>query len=462
MNFNPISLQPDLLSKQVANIVQQADGKVVFLNLQSKRFPHRGLDFSRELDETLKRNPNIKVVWDGFNPMLQDKTVKLADMSVSIRDCYFDKEEKKVVYPEEMSGLVDMTLISVFYDYQKNELRKKSALKAMELWFKQAHLPRQIIFMELGFNGVFTFSQADFPPWVDYMRIDGTDAHKYLFQKEHLWNIAAKKSKYEKLMFIDSDIAPEEDVDWFQQVYDSLDRCLFTQGFRKITYLKDDGTPQFKSKYTFTSSIIHNKKGVDASNSVPGGVYCICKTTLEMVDGFSNHPVGGGDALWWWDTFQLCTDWSRVWLKLYERPQVRKILMSLHSIQKKYIIDEVPVDLVHFYHGELQNRSYVQRHYLLLSQYPMEGRLITEDEIGLLKWIESDNYFYKVLGRFQYINNNVYAAAKLMEGHMDYLNFVKYVKKLQEHNYTKEQILEYVKKLQERFKIEPKKGAKTK
>ena len=43
-----------------------------------------------------------------------------------------------------------------------------------------------------------------------------------------MWNIAAKRAKHENLMFVDSDIAPLEDVDWFKQTYDALDRCLFT------------------------------------------------------------------------------------------------------------------------------------------------------------------------------------------------------------------------------------------
>ena len=84
------------------------------------------------------------------------------------------------------------------------------------------------MFIELGFNGKFTFSQEDFTNNIRYIRIDGTDKNKYLFQKEHLWNIAAKQAKYEKLMFVDSDIAPLEDVDWFRKVYLTLDRCLFT------------------------------------------------------------------------------------------------------------------------------------------------------------------------------------------------------------------------------------------
>lgn len=85
-----------------------------------------------------------------------------------------------------------------------------------------------MMFIELGFNGKFTFSQEDFPNRIQYLRINGTDKNKYLFQKEHLWNIAAKRAKYEKLMFVDSDISPLNDVDWFRKVYKALNSGLFT------------------------------------------------------------------------------------------------------------------------------------------------------------------------------------------------------------------------------------------
>lgn len=44
-------------------------------------------------------------------------------------------------------------------------------------------------------------------------------------------------AKNEKLMFIDSDMSPLGDVDWFVKVGASLDKCLFTQGFRTVHYL---------------------------------------------------------------------------------------------------------------------------------------------------------------------------------------------------------------------------------
>lgn len=121
-----------------------------------------------------------------------------------------------------------MTAVSVFYDAGVNPLRKEATRKAVQHWMLQSHLPKEFLFIELGFDGVFTFTQADFPEQIHYIRIDGTERNKYLFQKEHLWNIGAKMATHEKLMFIDSDVAPIDDQDWFRKVYGTLDRCLFT------------------------------------------------------------------------------------------------------------------------------------------------------------------------------------------------------------------------------------------
>ena len=61
------------------------------------------------------------------------------------------------------SKYLDMTMISVFYDAGINELRKVATRKAVSHWIEQFHLPEEMLFIELGFNGVFTFSKEDFP-----------------------------------------------------------------------------------------------------------------------------------------------------------------------------------------------------------------------------------------------------------------------------------------------------------
>ena len=48
-------------------------------------------------------------------------------------------------------------MVSVFHDAKVNPLRKTAAKKAVRNWVRQKHLPDEILFIELGYNGVFTF-----------------------------------------------------------------------------------------------------------------------------------------------------------------------------------------------------------------------------------------------------------------------------------------------------------------
>ena len=72
---------------------------------------------------------------------------------------------------EQARNTLDMTMISVFYDANINPLRKTATKKAINCWMKQSCLPKEMVFMELGFDGKFTFSEKDFPSKIHYIRI---------------------------------------------------------------------------------------------------------------------------------------------------------------------------------------------------------------------------------------------------------------------------------------------------
>lgn len=55
-------------------------------------------------------------------------------------------------------GSLDLTAISIFYDANINPLRKTATKKAVECWMKQRSLPDEMMFIELGFDGKFTFA----------------------------------------------------------------------------------------------------------------------------------------------------------------------------------------------------------------------------------------------------------------------------------------------------------------
>lgn len=352
--------------------------------------------------------------------------------------------------PDNAHEYIDMTMVSVFYDAGINELRKVATRKAVSHWIEQYHLPKEMMFIELGFNGVFTFSKEDFPEQIDYIRIDGNDSHKYLFQKEHLWNIAAKRAKYEKLMFMDSDIAPLEDVDWFKQVYDALDKCLFTQGFRNIIYLNCDDKQTRYHKLSFTFMYTNNQK-LKYGQGVPGGVYCINKSTLETIGWFNTIVTGSSDTLFWTDMLgkPLSND---LLLALHNREYVNRVFDKFQLLMDKKLILAIPVDVFHFYHGEFKNRSYQQRNYMWATQYPWNGTIVTNDGDGLLKWIDTSYYFYNVMARFHTVDDNKYRANELMKDKIQYLNFIEDYSNKQSTYLPKYQAESILRELQSKYK----------
>lgn len=269
---------------------------LVYVKLSSAWFPNRFLDLPKELQRAFTANPSLKALWDCELDFLNEDEYEV----LGLGDCkrigkdFIEKHAESCKHE-----YLDMTMVSVFYDASINPLRKVATSKAVNCWMKQKHLPREMMFVELGFNGEFTFSQDDFPKEIQYVRLYGDDTHKYLFQKEHLWNIAAKRAKFEKLMFVDSDIAPLDNVDWFKKVYESLDKCLFTQGYHNISYLdvNDNETPRCKK--SFSSQLVDCSIDRILNICAPGGVFCIEKTTLQHIGYFNFLPLGGGDILFW-------------------------------------------------------------------------------------------------------------------------------------------------------------------
>ena len=43
---------------------------------------------------------------------------------------------------------------------------------------------------------------------------------------------------------------------------------------------------------------------------------------------------------------------------------------------------------------------------MLLTQYPWMGRIMQDDDQGLLSWIDVNHYFYKAASRLHTVNND--------------------------------------------------------
>ena len=387
---------------------------IVFLNLSLEEFPNRLKDLPRDLVELSLKNPKVKIGWDyDLNALFQNEILISAENDELVDRKFIERQLSSI----EGRQTLDMTMISVFYDAGIKPLRKIATKKAVSHWMEQKNLPKEMMFVELGFNGVFTFSREDFPNEINYIRIDGDDSNKYLFQKEHLWNIAAKRAKYEKLMFVDSDISPLNDADWFKEVYLSLDKCLFTQGFRQIQYLdKDDKNIEPIQRMSYNHSYVDKGKFI----GVPGGVYCISKSTLQKIGYFNYLPLGGGDDLFWSEILGID---RRPFILLEARTYVKDVLAILQSETGKSLFGKVYVDIVHFYHGDRKGRSYNHRHYVLMTQYPWKDSIITDDENGLLSWIDVQNRFVNVIKHLPEMNDDIEKVHKFISGIIDYKGF---------------------------------------
>lgn len=112
------------------------------------------------------------------------------------------------VYSPTIENTLDMSLISCHYGGKIDFCRKTAMRQAMYNLFIQKRLPNDIIFVELVIDDNNEFSQQDFPPFVKYIRINGNEKNKGLFQKECLWNIGASFAKNNKLVFVDYDTSP--------------------------------------------------------------------------------------------------------------------------------------------------------------------------------------------------------------------------------------------------------------
>ena len=153
---NPISVIDSLF----ANTVKP---DLVFLDLSSIEYPHRTRDLPWELVEYAGKNPKVKFIWDGNNPFSDDDCYEIVSCNNKNTIAKDFIEKNTSFKPHEY---IDMTMISVFYDAGINELRKVATRKAVFHWIEQFHLPEEMMFIELGFNGVFTFSERDFPPGI--------------------------------------------------------------------------------------------------------------------------------------------------------------------------------------------------------------------------------------------------------------------------------------------------------
>ena len=267
------------------------------------------------------------------------------------------------------------------------------------------------------------FSQKDFPSFVKYVRVEGNKSNKGVFQKECLWNIGAKLAVNNKMIFIDYDTSPAGDVDWFYKIDKKLDKSLFTQGFRKINYLNQDGSSQF-SNYCMTYVIDNNLERGDA---VPGGSYCIRRELYDVIGGFNDRCFSGcGDAVFFNELQKkyIETYYYNISVNMAQRNLDLKLIHQMARKLGMNLFGSLDVDVCHYFHGNLSDRSYNVREYLALMLYPFND-YFRIDEQGLISWKYTDVSLYDSFCAINKINNSISNAQKIIRKNFDLAFFKK-------------------------------------
>ena len=144
------------------------------------------------------------------------------------------------------------------------------------------------------------------------------------------------------------------------------------------------------------------------------------KSALEAIGWFNYIPFGGGDDLFWSEIFGKP---NTLTLLVCKRMGVCNTLRLLAKCANVQVVSSVNAEVFHFYHGERKMRSYSQRQYMLLTQYPWMGRLMKDDDLGLLAWIDTKHYFYNVASKLHTVNNSQVNANNLLKDHLAYNEF---------------------------------------
>ena len=150
------------------------------------------------------------------------------------------------------------------------------------------------------------------------------------------------------------------------------------------------------NKNSITYDIVNDMQ--KSTNPVPGGAFCLAKSTLESIGGFNRTCFyGGGDNLFFNEILDE---------KSNQRKNVHRKLLELSVQTGKNIIGSVNVDTFHFYHGNLSNRSYGVRTYLALMMFPFSNYFFVDD-MGLLTWKTTNTKLYDMFGNIEGINNSM-------------------------------------------------------
>ena len=259
------------------------------------------------------------------------------------------------------------------------EDRGEATLRAVSAWDEQTTKPTEGIFLELVLPSEKPcFEASDLPQWLRYIRIYGKERNRNLFQKEALWNIAAKLTAAEKMLFIDADSQPVETTDYFSTIFNLTEKGKVVHA---CFHLLHEGQKPHNAE--FYSVFAEKDKLPTGAKTFPGFGYALTRADYDNMDGFNPYSIcGGGDA-----TF-ICECVKSVKLGYWQAKRFQQGILRQGQPQLQPIAP-YGITMRHNFHGLKEDRGYLWgREVVALFGLPQAYTHI--DSVGLLAWNDPD------------------------------------------------------------------------
>lgn len=205
--------------------------------------------------------------------------------------------------------------------------------------------------------------------------------HRYIFQKNVLWNIGgACVVGNKKLIFMDCDVV-SENKSWLNIIRQRLDNHWNTvlQGFRYVYDYEEPDLCRYSTLYCTVSELRHRLKN-------PGLCYGMSKKYFDAMGGFNAiHGVSGVDAIFMVELGLLKNEYVGMSNWLANNRGVEKIESIARAIPEAQL-DYAPVDIIHLSHGKFSTRRYGDKLWWRLNLTETFPNVFCLDEFGVLKW----------------------------------------------------------------------------
>lgn len=238
-------------------------------------------------------------------------------------------------------------------------------------------------------------------------------AKSVMWQKERLVNYAVSKLPAECKYYgwLDCDIIFTQD-NWVSQTIERLQKANIVQLFKKVIYLPQ-GHLEFNGKDKIMQvqsvawqKVIHNnwlarRKAKQLDFSAPGFAWACQRSFFEDLGGiYDRNIIGSGDTF----LVDCCLDsWAiHGFANKFTEPMKKHMMDWAAKLKaKKPVINYIPVDIWHLWHGSLKNRKYMDRHDVILKHNydPMSDIVLTGD---VYEWNSDKKEFHEDLRQYFY------------------------------------------------------------